>query len=87
NWYVRRSRQRFFDEDQDAFDVLFTCLEAVCRSAASLLPLVTEEIWRGLTGGRSVHLAEWPDAAVFPAKEDLVTRMESTRIICSAGSS
>nr|WP_139005439.1 isoleucine--tRNA ligase [Arthrobacter crystallopoietes] len=87
NWYVRRSRQRFFDEDQDAFDVLFTCLEAVCRSAASLLPLVTEEIWRGLTGGRSVHLAEWPDAAMFPAKEDLVTRMESTRIICSAGSS
>jgi isoleucyl-tRNA synthetase len=67
--------------------VLFTCLEAVCRSAASLLPLVTEEIWRGLTGGRSVHLAEWPDAGMFPAKADLVTRMESTRIICSAGSS
>ena len=87
NWYVRRSRQRFFDEDADAFDVLYTCLEAVCRTAASLLPLVTEEIWRGLTGGRSVHLTEWPDAAAFPVMEDLVERMEATRRVCSVGSS
>ncbi|MGF9663129.1 isoleucine--tRNA ligase [Arthrobacter crystallopoietes] len=87
NWYVRRSRQRFFDEDADAFDVLYTCLETVCRSAASLLPLVTEEIWRGLTGGRSVHLTDWPDAGLFPEQAGLVARMESTRGICSAGSS
>ena len=40
NWYVRRSRQRFFDEDQDAFDALYTALETVSRAAASLLPLV-----------------------------------------------
>ncbi|MCG2624405.1 isoleucine--tRNA ligase [Arthrobacter sp. I2-34] len=87
NWYVRRSRQRFFDEDADAFDVLYTCLEAVCRTAASLLPLVTEEIWRGLTGGRSVHLTDWPDAAAFPVMEELVQRMEATRRVCSVGSS
>lgn len=87
NWYVRRSRQRFFDEDADAFDVLYTCLESVCRAAASLLPLVTEEIWRGLTGGRSVHLEDWPDAAAFPVMEDLVERMEATRRVCSVGSS
>ncbi|WP_422454069.1 isoleucine--tRNA ligase [Arthrobacter sp. 7Tela_A1] len=87
NWYVRRSRSRFFDEDTQAFDVLYTCLEAVCRVAAPLLPLVTEEIWRGLTGGRSVHLTDWPEAGAFPRDPDLVARMDLTRKIASVGSS
>ncbi|MCE3244071.1 MAG: isoleucine-tRNA ligase [Arthrobacter sp.] len=87
NWYVRRSRQRFFDENVDAFDALYTALEAVCRVAASLLPLVSEEIWRGLTGGRSVHLADWPDAALFPANAELVEAMDRVQQICSTGSS
>ncbi|WP_323958559.1 isoleucine--tRNA ligase [Arthrobacter sp. JZ12] len=87
NWYVRRGRQRFFDEDTDAFDVLFTCLEAVCRVAAPLLPLVTEEIWRGLTGGRSVHLTDWVEPSSFASAPELVERMERTRQICSTGSS
>ncbi|MBG6217625.1 isoleucyl-tRNA synthetase [Arthrobacter sp. CAN_A6] len=87
NWYVRRSRQRFFEEDTDAFDVLYTCLEAVCRVAAPLLPLVTEEIWRGLTGGRSVHLTDWPAAELFPGAPELVEQMDRTRQVCSAGSS
>ncbi len=87
NWYIRRSRQRFFDEDEEAFDVLYTCLETLCRVAAPMLPLVSEEIWRGLTGSRSVHLEDWPDASLFPAKPDLVERMELTRRICSVGSS
>ncbi|MER1997577.1 MAG: isoleucine--tRNA ligase [Arthrobacter sp.] len=87
NWYVRRSRTRFFDEDTQAFDVLYTCLEALCRVAAPLLPLVTEEIWRGLTGGRSVHLTDWPEAGAFPRDPDLVARMDLTRKIASVGSS
>ncbi|NYE94511.1 isoleucyl-tRNA synthetase [Psychromicrobium silvestre] len=87
NWYVRRSRQRFFDEDQDAFDALYTALEALCRVAAPLLPLVTEEIWRGLTGGRSVHLSDWPAAKEFHADAELVSAMESIRRVCSVGSS
>jgi isoleucyl-tRNA synthetase len=87
NWYVRRSRQRFFDEDQDAFDALFTALETVTRAAASLLPLVSEEIWRGLTGDRSVHLADWPDADLFPANPSLVEAMDRVQQICSTGSS
>ncbi|KIC67900.1 isoleucine--tRNA ligase [Pseudarthrobacter phenanthrenivorans] len=87
NWYVRRSRQRFFDEDQDAFDALYTALETVTRAAASLLPLVSEEIWRGLTGGRSVHLADWPDADLFPANPSLVEAMDRVQQICSTGSS
>lgn len=87
NWYVRRSRERFFDEDAQAFDVLYTCLETVCRVAAPLLPLVTEEIWRGLTGERSVHLTDYPNADDFPHDVDLVETMELTRTICSTGSS
>jgi len=87
NWYVRRSRQRFFDESVDAFDALYTALEAICRVSASLLPLVSEEIWRGLTGGRSVHLADWPDAALFPSNPELVEAMDRVQQICSTGSS
>ncbi|MBT2552383.1 isoleucine--tRNA ligase [Arthrobacter sp. ISL-5] len=87
NWYVRRSRQRFFDENVDAFDALYTALEAVSRVSASLLPLVSEEIWRGLTGGRSVHLADWPDAGLFPANPALVEAMDRVQQICSTGSS
>ncbi|WP_434612455.1 isoleucine--tRNA ligase [Arthrobacter sp. A5] len=87
NWYVRRSRQRFFDENHDAFDALYTALETVCRVGASLLPLVTEEIWRGLTGGRSVHLTDWPDAALFGANAALVEQMDRVQQICSTGSS
>jgi isoleucyl-tRNA synthetase len=86
NWYVRRSRDRFWDgSDQDAFDTLYTVLETLTRMAAPLLPLVTEEIWKGLTGGRSVHLEDWPDAAEFPAEHDLVAAMDEVRDIASAG--
>ena len=52
--------------DPQAFDTLYTVLEIVCRVTAPLLPLVTEEIWRGLTGDRSVHLADWPTADELP---------------------
>lgn len=66
NWYVRTQRDRFWAEDADAFDTLYTGLEVLCRVAAPLAPMVVEEIWRGLTGGRSVHLTDWP-ATVTPA--------------------
>ncbi|MBP2414299.1 isoleucyl-tRNA synthetase [Arthrobacter stackebrandtii] len=87
NWYVRRSRNRFFDESADAFDALYTALETVCRVAAPLLPLVTEEIWRGLTGGRSVHLSDWPNADLFVPNAALVEQMDRIQQICSTGSS
>ncbi len=94
NWYIRRSRERFWDSGSDdqsgaqaAFDTLFTTLEILTRVAAPLLPLVTEEIWRGLTGERSVHLADWPDATLLPEDDDLVTAMDQVRAVCSAASS
>jgi len=83
NWYVRRSRQRFWDGDDDAIDTLHTVLELVCRLAAPLLPLTIEQIWRGLTGGRSVHLTDWPESDLLPADAGLVTAMDQVREIAS----
>ncbi|GAA1938837.1 isoleucine--tRNA ligase [Brevibacterium antiquum] len=90
NWYVRRSRRRFWDGTEathESFDVFYTCLEAFCRVAAPLLPFTVEEIYRGLTGERSVHLADYPDASLFPADDQLVSAMDLTRDICSTASS
>jgi isoleucyl-tRNA synthetase len=102
NWYIRRSRDRFWGtggagEDgeveadvRDAFDTLGTVLEVTCRVAAPLLPLVTEAVWRGVTGGgpfESVHLSDWPDQAMLPADADLVETMDLVREVCSAAHS
>jgi isoleucyl-tRNA synthetase len=84
NWYVRRSRDRFWQGDRDAFDTLYTVLETLTRVMAPLAPLTTEEVWRGLTGGRSVHLTDWPEADRFPADHDLVSAMDAVREVCSA---
>jgi isoleucyl-tRNA synthetase len=91
NCYIRRSRDRFWgtsDADasvmHEAFDTLYTALEVTCRVVAPLLPLVTEEVWRGLTGERSVHLADWPDVADLPSDPALVAAMDRTREVCSA---
>ncbi|WP_280376784.1 isoleucine--tRNA ligase [Nocardia wallacei] len=83
NWYVRRSRSRFWDEDRDAIDTLHTVLEVTTRLAAPLLPLLTEVIWRGLTGGRSVHLTDWPAATELPKDPELVSAMDEVRAVCS----
>jgi isoleucyl-tRNA synthetase len=84
NWYVRRSRDRFWAGDADAFDTLATVLETLCRVMAPLAPLTTEEIWRGLTGERSVHLTDWPTSSDFPADHDLVASMDAIREVASA---
>ena len=86
NWYVRRSRERFWDgSDTDALDTLYTVLETLSRLAAPLAPLVTEEVWRGLTGEESVHLTDWPEASSFPENDELVTTMDTVRDVASAG--
>jgi len=58
----------------------------VCRVSAPLLPLTTEEVWRGLTGDRSVHLTDWPSVEELPADDELVQAMDQVREVCSAGS-
>jgi isoleucyl-tRNA synthetase len=87
NWYVRRSRPRFWDEDADAIDTLHTVLEMTARLAAPLLPLTTEVIWRGITGERSVHLTDWPSHGDGAADPQLVADMDLVREVCSAASS
>lgn len=90
NWYVRRSRDRFWEGDTvnpEAFNTLYTVLETLTRITAPLLPLVSEVIWKGLTGGRSVHLTDWPDASALPADAALVESMDHVRAVCSAASS
>ncbi|MEV6525164.1 isoleucine--tRNA ligase [Longispora sp. NPDC051575] len=84
NWYVRRSRSRFWAGDQAAFDTLYTVLETLTRLMAPLAPYVAEEVWKGLTGGRSVHLADYPVAADYPADHELVAAMDAVRDVCSA---
>ena len=60
NWYIRNTRDRFWNEDANAFNTLYTVLEAFMRVLAPLAPMEAESVWRGLTGGESVHLADWP---------------------------
>ncbi len=98
NWYIRRSRGRFWGEtsaegpagdgpssgDRDAFDTLYTVLRIFAAMAAPLLPMITEEIYGGLTGGDSVHLSDWPDAAMLPSDPELVERMDAVRAAASA---
>jgi isoleucyl-tRNA synthetase len=95
NWYIRRSRSRFWAGEPAALDTLWTVLETVCRAAAPLLPLTTEAIWRGLTGEPSVHLASWPDVSGWAlpnsgsdsgpdsADSDLASAMDLVRAACS----
>ena len=91
NWYIRRSRDRFWspskpkdDSDkQDAYDTLFTVLENLCRLSAPFLPMVTEEIFKGLTGQSSVHESDWPSLTEFTSDTDLVESMDLIRDIVS----
>ncbi|MDT0157445.1 isoleucine--tRNA ligase [Microbacterium sp. ARD32] len=91
NWYIRRSRDRFWEgvtddpASREAFDTLYTVLETLTRIAAPLVPLVSERIWQGLTGGRSVHLTDWPDAEAFPAADHIRDAMDAVREISSVG--
>jgi isoleucyl-tRNA synthetase len=94
NWYIRRSRDRFWRsrdgsaeveaDKADAYDTLSGVLEILCRVAAPLLPLLTESVYRGLTGARSVHLADWPAADELRPDAELVRSMDLVRDVCSA---
>jgi len=89
NWYIRRSRERFWasgvdDDKRDAYDTLYTVLVTFAKTVAPLLPFVAEEIYRGLTRETSVHLADWPDAASLPSDPKLVAEMDRVRDAASA---
>ncbi len=91
NWYIRRSRDRFWAPKGDvpttekiqAYNTLHTVLVNLCKIAAPVLPLITESIYKGLTGDRSVHLTDWPDLNDFETDDSLVDTMDLVREICS----
>ena len=68
NWYVRRSRRRFWDGDPSALSTLHEVLEILTRLLAPLVPFITERVWQDLVvpvvpgAPASVHLASWPVA-------------------------
>jgi isoleucyl-tRNA synthetase len=92
NWYIRRSRDRFWApaaqadpaDKQAAYDTLYTVLVTLVQVVAPLLPLVGESIHRGLGQEGSVHLCDWPDPGGLPGDDDLVAVMDRARDVCSA---
>ena len=96
NWYIRNTRDRFWNEDENAFNTLYTVLEAFMRVLAPLAPMEAETVWRGLTGGDSVHLGDWPYLTDPATGEDtplgrvlvedgnLVAAMDKVREVVSA---
>jgi len=89
NWYLRTSRGRFTDGSAaavrlPAFDTLATVLRVLTQVMAPLTPLVSEEIHRGLTGDRSVHLTDWPVLPAHVADSALVAAMDEARDAVSA---
>lgn len=96
NWYIRRSRSRFWQGDMDsskvdAYNTLYTCLVNMCRAMSSLVPLVSEHIYLGLTGvdinstnsSKSVHLEPFPDLEKIELDDQLVSIMDQVLDICS----
>ncbi len=83
NWYIRRGRARFWDEEQDAFDTLYTVLTVLCRTLAPFAPFVTEYIYTNLTGAESVHLTDFPVAGTVDNK--IVDDMRRVQMIVSTG--
>lgn len=89
NWFIRRSRERFWKAEKDAdkqaaYDTLYTVLVTMTRALAPFLPFLTEHIHRALVDGESVHLANWPDASALVDDKALVERMDLARTVASA---
>ncbi len=83
NWYIRRGRARFWDEEQAAFDTLYTVLVKFCRVIAPFAPFVAEHIYKNLTGDESVHLTAFPTAGTVDTK--IVEDMRRVQSIVSVG--
>ena len=90
NWYIRRNRRRFWesglsDSKKAVFLTTYRVLEGICRLAAPFAPYITEEIYRDLTGGESVHLADYPAYDEALINEKLNYRMNTVRTLVSLG--
>ncbi|MFI7045171.1 isoleucine--tRNA ligase [Streptosporangium sandarakinum] len=90
NWYVRRSRRRFWSGDVSAFATLYECLETVTRLMAPVAPFLTDYVWdvlRGDDAPASVHLASWPVADPALLNPELSEQMALVRRLVELGRS
>jgi isoleucyl-tRNA synthetase len=91
NWYVRRSRRRFWDAEPAALSTLHDTIEVLTRLLAPLVPFVTERVWqdvvRPVTPGapESVHLASWPEYDVAAIDDGLAEQMRLARRVVDLG--
>jgi isoleucyl-tRNA synthetase len=89
NWYVRRSRRRFWKSQSDrdkqaAYQTLYESLITLCRLMAPFVPFVADAVYRNLAGGQSVHLSDFPDAR--PDRDvDVESAMTRARQVVEAG--
>jgi isoleucyl-tRNA synthetase len=93
NWYVRRSRRRFWEGQDGALQTLHDTLNVVTRLMAPLAPFLTERVWQDLfvttdpEGPASVHLATWPVADATVIDEHLDASMKLARRLVELGRS
>ncbi|MFJ5259149.1 isoleucine--tRNA ligase [Streptomyces sp. NPDC088387] len=91
NWYVRRSRRRFWQGDKAALRTLHEVVETVTRLMAPLTPFITERVWQDLivpvTPGapESVHLSSWPEADLTAIDPELSRHMVLVRRLVELG--
>jgi isoleucyl-tRNA synthetase len=87
NWYIRRSRRRFWDGDEIAFRTLWYALVQGLRVVAPIMPFLTDHLWRIFTAPvdapESVHLAGWPEPA--PPDETLLEEVAELRRVVELG--
>ncbi len=91
NWYVRRSRRRFWDGQPAALWTLHETLDTVTRLMAPMAPFITERVWQDLVvaavpdAPESVHLAAWPTVDDEAIDADLIAAMRLTRRLVELG--
>ncbi len=91
NWYVRRSRRRFWDGDTAALGTLHECLVTLTKLLAPLVPFITEQVWQELvrptdsSAADSVHLTNWPLAQASAIDTELGSQVGLTRRIVELG--
>ncbi|WP_375490201.1 isoleucine--tRNA ligase [uncultured Jatrophihabitans sp.] len=89
NWYVRRSRRRFWDGDAAALGTLHECLDVLTRLLAPFIPFVTDEVWDALFvpagGADSVHLTAWPEPDGALVDDELEEQVALVRRLIELG--
>lgn len=87
NWYIRRSRDRFWKGEPQAFDTLYTVLVNLSKILAPLMPFMSEYVFKNLTGKESVHLEDYPSLAEIDFDAKLVEDMDFVQDLCSTAKS